>query len=117
MRWMFIVAALALVCGGSDLFAQVGRTRRPSTNTRPTFSPYLYLSRGSVGGVPAYQAWVQPRLEYQQRVNQVNRELDYLEQQAATPNLGPSGIGKPSSAATYMNYSHFYPQAQAPGRR
>jgi hypothetical protein len=125
MRIALILAVIAAACCCGEASAQAGKSRRgnyPYTPARSPISPYLYLSRGNVGGVPAYYSWVRPRIEYEQRVQDVNRELQlldtslsqqepYLRQQEAR------GIGPTNSAATYMNYSHFYQMPQTGPRR
>lgn len=111
-----VVTVLVLTClmltNSAD--AQGRRPRRGAyVPSRPTISPYLYLSRGNTGGLPSYYAWVRPQIEYQQQQQFVERELRYLEGEATRPQVPV--VGRPSTAATYMNYSHFYPQL-APGR-
>jgi hypothetical protein len=114
------VPLVILACAASA-FAQGGPPRQRVYSPSPKFSPYLFLSRGSVGGVPAYYAWVRPRIEYDQRVRTVDNELKMLEvQQNAGPlNEVPDGRGKPSTASHFMtfqhqSYSHFYPDRKVP---
>jgi hypothetical protein len=113
---------MLLVAGTA--WAQGGPPRQRVYTPAPKFSPYLYLSRGSVGGVPAYYAWVRPRVEYDQRVRSVDNELKMLEiQEPKTGSPTQSPGDQPSTAARFMfyqhqhqQYLHFYPPAKAPQR-
>jgi hypothetical protein len=64
MKWttFFGVAILLLLTGVAQ--AQ-GPRNRPARYEpyRPVISPYLFLSRPSVGGVPSYYAWVKPQFD------------------------------------------------------
>jgi hypothetical protein len=107
----------------SSASAQGGPPRQRVYNPSPKFSPYLFLSRGNVGGVPAYYAWVRPRIEYDQRVRAVDNELKMLEiqQNKGPDNELPDGRGRPSTASTFMtykhqNYSHYYQPSKAPAK-
>jgi len=125
MRFLILLGvSLVAFCLAETAMAQGGPPRQRVYNPAPKFSPYLYLSRGSVGGVPSYYAWVRPRIDYDQRVRVVDRELQNLELQQTTIqqdvtslNDPRKGIGQPSTAAQYMyyrhmHYSHYYPESQ-----
>jgi hypothetical protein len=109
MKWILGLALAAGMLWTSAAMAQGGPATGRYAPSRPVISPWLYLSRGSVGGVPAYQAWVQPvmnaRAEQQyndQRFNQIEGSL--LREPVR-------GAGTPSTAARFMDYSHFYQQS------
>ena len=123
-----IVLALLFSAVAVEALAQGGPSQSRFAPARPTISPYLYLSRGTVGGVPSYYAWVRPRFELERQMNQVNQQLNFLdrqlliEQQMNQVQQGESGapyraVGSPSTAATFMNYSHFFPAQTPVGRR
>ncbi|HTN76092.1 MAG TPA: hypothetical protein VL096_12625 [Pirellulaceae bacterium] len=107
------ICAVLLLLAATQLFAQnprnYGGRYAPS---RPAISPWLYLQRGNTGGIPSYYAWVQPEFQYQQRTQYVDRQLGNIEGQLTR--RPEQGAGVPSTAATYMNYGHFYPMQSAP---
>lgn len=124
-----IILTLLLSAVTVEAYAQGGPQQSRFVPARPTISPYLYLSRGTVGGVPAYYAWVRPRFELERQMNQVNQQLNFLDRQLLVEqqvNQAQQGqlegqqyraVGSPSTAATFMNFSHFFPAQTAPGRR
>jgi hypothetical protein len=118
----FLLAVIVILGIAASAQAQGGPPRQRTYIPAPKFSPYLYLSRGSVGGVPAYYAWVRPRIDYDQRARTVDNELGMVERQQQQLEQGGdlySGVvGRPSTAARYMYYDHFYsnPSAAAPRR-
>lgn len=124
-----IILALLCTAFAAEAYAQGGPSQSRYMPARPTISPYLFLSRGTVGGVPSYYAWVRPRIELERQMNQVNQQLNFLdrqillEQQMNQVQQGQldvttyRAVGQPSTAATFMNFSHFFPAQNAPGRR
>jgi hypothetical protein len=103
-----VLAVTLLALCATNAMAQGPRPRRAQYQTsRPVISPYLYLSRGSVGGVPAYYAWVKPQLDSARQQQQIDRQFQAIERQMVREET--PGAGRPSSASTFMNYSHFYP--------
>ena len=96
--------------------ASYGQYQRPRYQpSRPTVSPYLYLSQPETNGMPSYYAFVRP-YQRQSQVNQSQQgqlqtqqtEIKSLDnqfqlRQTATP---PTG-----SNSTFMNYSHYFPSA------
>lgn len=105
--------------------------RVPNLNRRPTVSPLINLFNSNQGGVNNYFSFVRP-LQQQQRLNQQQlNQSARLQQQlnrpgqfggggpiTLGPQLGgqqsmlrqaPQGVGAPSTAATFLNYSHYYP--------
>lgn len=122
LRLTFITASLVLLVGLSEASAQ----RVPGFNRRNTVSPYLNLFNANQGGINNYFSFVRPFQE-QARFNQRQAaENQFLQQQlnrnqfGGTANFAPgaggllrptnAGIGQPSRAATYFDYSHFYGQ-------
>ena len=100
---------LLVLLGSSQAMSQ--SPQRPSryTPSRPTISPWLYLPRGGTGGLPSYYAWVRPQFDMQRREQFVDNEIRYVEGQMLRQ--PQKGTGSPSTAATYFNYGHFYPQS------
>jgi len=98
--------------------------------TRPTMSPYLNLLRNNNGAIPNYYSFVRP----QQRQKEFNRREQILRskqahtlgkiqnsiQQGQAPIHATgtgSGFMQPGTRSTFMNSSHYYPQAGGVGRR
>lgn len=101
-------------CGTA--FAQAGRRtmrRYQSTVGEPFISPYLNLARPGADPGFNYFTLVQPQMQQQRntelnasRIQSVNSDL----QQAQAGAYGPvRGIRPTGHAATFRNYSHFYP--------
>lgn len=88
------------------------------TPDRPTVSPYINLLRNDTGGVPNYYSFVRPQLD-QQAVNRRNAAT-FQNQGIAVmklETLAAGGTNRPTgSAATFRNYSHYYPRMQNAGR-
>jgi hypothetical protein len=108
------LAALALLpsSGVGRASAQVYLPgQQPSPFQRPTFSPYLNMTRG---GNPAvnYFGLVRPQI-------QTAKSLQQLQQQNALPQMGPafspltdeSAFSLPMTghAATFFNFSRYFP--------
>jgi hypothetical protein len=113
-----IIPAIALLLLATAAFAQGPRStvRGPYRPSRPVISPYLYLSRGNTGGVPSYYAWVKPQFDLARRQAQVDAEFSSIERRLLREPV--PGEGQPITAATFMDYSHFYPSASGTtGRR
>jgi hypothetical protein len=104
---LLIVASVAPAQG-----RRPGRSRY--SPSRPTISPYLYLSRGTTAGVPAYYAWVRPRLELMQRQDLVDSELHTLQRELLRPQF--QGTGEAAVPGAFMDLMHFYPEPNV-GRR
>lgn len=134
----FLSFSVVVVLGLSLASDQAhGQRRVPNYSRRPTVSPFINLFNSNQGGVNNYFSFVRP-LQQQARVNQQqfnqNARLQqqiYNQQQAAqfgggqitlgAPagvgvqgllRPGAQGVGTPSTAATFFNYSHFYPVPQ-----
>lgn len=114
-----LVALTLLVLASNESFAQ----RVPNFNRRPTISPYVNLFNNNQGGVNNYFSFVRPIQRQQQFNQQQLRENRFLQRQLSQPpqaqipsgqlqsgmlRAGSQGIGQPSQAAGYFNYSHFY---------
>lgn len=106
--------------------------RVPNFNRRPAISPFINLFNSNQGGVNNYFSFVRP-LQQQQRVNQqqfnqntrLQQQLNNRGQFNSPISLGPQiggtqgmlrpglqGVGTPSTAATFLNHSHYYPVPQ-----
>jgi hypothetical protein len=114
LRLMFVGLCAGLLLSSAAL-AQGGPARGPYTPVRPPISPYMNFFRPDVGGVPSYYMFVRPRIDIQQRFQQVDQDLGTLEGQLQRRGPARPGVGQPSTAATFMNYSHFYPAKSAAG--
>ena len=122
-----LVVGLSLIASVSDASAQ----RIPHYSRTPTVSPYINLFRGNTGGSNSYFSFVRP-IQNQLRFNQeqdiqsqrLTQQIQFNEQMLLDPFLevgrethGPgtlmirqnaSSFGRPTAAASYLNYSHFY---------
>ena len=128
MTRIFILMCVAVATGLIATEQASAQPRVPYYQTRSPISPYLYLNRGSVGGVPSYYAWVRPQQELrdlaqgqqlqQQRVYGIERQLMVRPATEAASGvaqpgelyLRPGTFAAPqNTVGGYMNYSHFYP--------
>lgn len=133
----FLSFSVVVLVGLSLAADQANAQRRvPNYSRRPTVSPYINLFNSNQGGVNNYFSFVRP-LQQQAQVNQQqfnqNARLQqqvFNQQQAAqfgtgqitlgapvggVPSMlrpGAQGVGMPSTAATFFNYSHYYPVPQ-----
>lgn len=120
MRAPLVILATWLgVLVGSECdtaFAQAGRRpmrRYQSTVGEPFISPYLNLARPGADPGFNYFTLVQPQMQ-QQRNNEINASriqgVNSDLQQAKSSAYGPVQRIRPTGgAATFRNYSHFYP--------
>ena len=118
--------AMTLAIAAFSCVHESAAQRVPGYAQRATLSPYVNLFNNNQGGVNNYFTFVRP-LQQQARINQQqamqNRMFErqlmgptnslYPQQGAAQFPQGmlrPAnvGVGQPSTAATYFNYSHFY---------
>jgi hypothetical protein len=119
-RILFAVSVFAgaIIPGVASAQQAVG-SYQPS---RPTLSPYLYLTRPNAGPFPNYQTFVQP-LKAQQQANQESQyQISQLQQGQvqltqeqkinAPAQVSPTGVG-----STFNSLSHYYPTTAAPGNR
>ena len=109
--------------------------RVPNYTRRPVISPYVNLFNNNQGGINNYFSLVRP-MQQQQLINQQQfNQNRYLQQQLAQPyqqGYGPmlvppgsqgmfrptgAGVGQPSTAASFFNYSHFYNMPNATRRQ
>jgi hypothetical protein len=108
MKWILSFSLVAAMFWTTSAAAQGGPANSRYTPSRPVISPYLYFQRGGIGGLPAYQAWVQPALAAQAQQRQNDIRFGQIEKsllRQPTP-----GVGQPSTAARFMDYSHYYNQ-------
>jgi hypothetical protein len=120
-----LTSTLALLSALSTVQAQsqVG-SYQPS---RPTLSPYLYLTRPQAGPFPNYQTFVEPARNQQQfnqaqqtQVTQLQTQVQQQQQQQELQQqklkqigaavMTPTGVGSVNN-----NLSHYYPSASAAG--
>jgi hypothetical protein len=89
---------------------------------RPTVSPYLNLLRRDGGALTNYQGLVRP-MQRQSSINRQNAEA-LRRQQVSLVELGNQAtdrqrvaeIRQTGSEASFLNYSHFFPQISQHGR-
>ena len=119
-----VVAVLA----GRSAEAQRGHQYRQQT---PTLSPYLNLYRTDSGAVDNYNNFVRPEIDLRDTLrNQQDaiQRQDVTQQQQGTAlqryqrnargRQGRAfGVGPTGSAATFMNYMHYYPVHGPPRNR
>jgi hypothetical protein len=115
-RNILFIAALptVLLLFATESQAQQSSTYQPS---RPTLSPYLYLTRPNSGPFPNYQAFVQPTKNQQQfnqaqqtQVTELQSQVQQQQQQMGQQKYGPAvmaptGVG----GGAYNSLSHYYP--------
>lgn len=94
---------------------QQGTTRRDDSLTRPPVSPYLDLLRRDTGALPAYQAFVRPRLDFQQRQSIQSRAIRQLQQQTTANAQSINRIRPTGQGGYFNNYLHYYQMGS--GRR
>lgn len=140
-RYAFLLVATSFVfLLGANQEATAQRV--PNYNRRPTVSPYINLFNNNQGGTNNYFSFVRPLQQQAQFQQQQFVENQFLQQQVQRQQFSPlnrqqqgqlqfgglqpgqgmlrqgnTGIGTPSTAATYFNYSHFYPVPRTTGRR
>lgn len=137
-RFILPLVALSFVfLSGTNQEANAQRV--PNYNRRPTVSPYINLFNNNQGGTNNYFSFVRPQQQQAQfNQQQFVQNQNFRQQQQFSPNFnqqsqlqfgggqatgqgmlrqGNRGIGTPSTAASYFNYSHFYPVQQNTGRR
>jgi len=121
------IACLLTLFVVSDANAQ---RRIPNYTRGNTLSPYINMFRGNTGGINNYFSLVRP-MQAQSRFNQMQMTQDRRLQQQLIMNQsnfpfgpyavgqqgigaqsmlhpGSQGAGRPTSAASYFDYSHFY---------
>lgn len=130
------VLGVAWIGGATDAMAQPGRssysagpranaggeTPFSSTYRRPTVSPYMQLQQQGYNPLQQqniYQTMVQPQVQQQQQqIEQISqrRQMSRLQNQVqqiqrdTTSRQVDESIRPTGHRATYMNYSHFFPQ-------
>jgi hypothetical protein len=126
--WLGLAILWAIVTwgslsGDSLALAQGSSGGRYQSRSGPTITPYLDYFRQDNGQLTPYHNFVQPKFQLRENQQQVDgfmrqemtrganlqREVNQL-QQLRQSTARPTGSG-----ATYMNYSHFYPQGASPG--
>jgi hypothetical protein len=117
----FAAACCCFVAASQTAFSQQIARPRGSRQYRgvasePYVSPYLNLARPGTDPGFNYYTLVQPQLQQQQFNQQQNRRTQALQRQVyqqqaeiMTPYGAVGGIRPTGRAATFMNYSHYYP--------
>ena len=96
---------------------------------RPTFSPYFSYFQVNTTGLPNYQTFIAPERRIRAQFQQEQARIRSVEQtgirlQRDVTRLAVGGLVRQTDAtrrvvpaATFLNYSGFYPQQQAARRR
>jgi hypothetical protein len=100
--------------GASFALAQFGTLGQPPIRPRPTVSPYINMGTGAQG----YYGLIKPQTDANRSIQDLQNNLSRMgldsSGQAATDPNNPLGGSTPGlqtgHAATYFNYSHYYPQ-------
>jgi hypothetical protein len=140
MRNYLFFVTLVLAAGLSLVIAQPAEAQNsgyPYRPSKPVLSPYFNYSRRDTASLPAYFAFVRPqqdemayksyvRSEFRRenrRLSDLSRQIQ-LRQQAGNVTPGPglqlrfqSAEIEPSRAASFLDYSGYYPPPPAPRRR
>jgi hypothetical protein len=111
-----LAVLLAWSCGSNFASAQFGSLGQQPLRPRPTVSPYINLGAGV--GALSYYGLVRPQVDttrqlmsLQNTLTQMNPDgslrssLDQQQSQTGSPGTGL----QTGHAATYFNYSHYYP--------
>lgn len=89
--------------------------------TTPAINPWLSLSNKRTGVLDSYNQYVRPQLELQKAIStqqaQLNRQgaqqqmmYQQSQQQQAAMQSGGAVTGRAKQAASFRNYSHYYPK-------
>lgn len=143
MRYNILTPILVVALLSCGAVAHAQRPVSSYTPSRPTLSPYLYLTRQQNGPFPNYQTFVQPAQQQQQinrtqqaniddiQMTQQNQQLQLqqgsqpTQQQQQAPQgmkIVPSSVAPTGVGASYNNLSHYYgsssaqPQSASGGR-
>ena len=106
-KWLQFLATFvisATIIGSTGVASAQGRW--PYSPSRPTFSPYHGLHRINTGGIPNYYAFVRRDEQLRRFVWHQEDTIQSLEHQLQTRETTATTV--PSSAATFLNFSHFY---------
>jgi hypothetical protein len=123
MKTIGPIAAFAVLT--STVFAQGPYQPRTYEPASPTLSPYLDYFRQNAGVLNNYHTFIRPQQQLQNTINQQNAAIQRNARRLGTLNLDvtnlkefrESVISPTGHGATFMNYSHYYPSARAPGQR
>jgi len=122
VRPRLILVGIALVVGS---LAQT-RTASAQIGYYPpggTLSPWLNMFNRNPGSLGNYNTYVRPQLELQKTVAQQNAAMQRQGSQIQSLALGMADsqreatIPATGTGATFMNYSHYYPQKGMGGGR
>ncbi len=111
--WLFSLAAvLTTVFSGNSALAQTIGGQNPSG---PPVSPYLNLMRlGATPGINYYDL-VRPQLQIQSAISNLQQNQASLIQGLAMGGNGADTLVTTGHAATFGNYSHYFPGQASSG--
>jgi hypothetical protein len=124
MRHKLLVVTLLL--SGLSIAGEVQAQQQvPSYQpTKPTLSPYLYLTRPDFGPFPNYQTYVEPyknqqqfNLNQQTQITQLQQGQQQQQQQSQQSQFAPAQVAPTGVSATTGNLSHYYPSLNLAGAR
>ena len=107
---LFVVASLGVA---GEARAQSPYRRYTSPSGRPTITPRLNFFRDDTGAIgDPYNAFVAPRLQLDSQLQQMGKQgqSDFRTNQREIESLRNSSAAPTGTAATFMNYSHYYLQ-------
>jgi hypothetical protein len=111
------LAALTLtICLLAPSDQALAQRRVPLYRTGSPLSPYFTLFRNDVGGLTAYYTFLRPQEQLQSLQRAETARIDSLERQLQQRGAPPVA-GRPSTAARYLDYSHFYGVPPVVGRQ
>jgi hypothetical protein len=108
-RLLVPLLAAAAALAAQQAQAQVPfPANRAGPYTAPAYSPYLNLLRG---GNPAvnYYGIVRPQIAFNNAVQGLQQQINTVAAQSYAPTTTDAGLPMTGHAASYMNYSHFFP--------
>ncbi len=117
------VSVAVLLVASEQANAQVQRRQR--NINRPTLSPWLDIfNRNTNPNLDNFHNSVRPRmqlhneLQFQQNaLMRQNAQIRSLDQRQVLQSTRPAQVRPTGTGATFMNYSHYYPQSAARTRR
>ncbi|MGL6196410.1 MAG: hypothetical protein ACRC2T_16465 [Thermoguttaceae bacterium] len=114
-----VVFIAVIICVQNVCFAQGGNNYY-NFGSQPALSPWLSLGNKPTGVLDSYNQYVRPQLQvrdaFAQQQAQLNRQGNMqraMESQIISGGTAamPKTTGRSKQAATFRNYSHYYPNA------
>lgn len=115
------IIVFLVLCGSATLLmpaesaAQGNFSRRYASPSGPTLTPYLDYFREGNGVLDTYHNFIRPRAQMSNQIQAYNDRLSQTEQQGDLLGKDVKKMQQPisraavtGSAATYMNYAHYY---------